>query len=183
MGFVEDVHRGRVAASHASRLASTEVGHRYISHLRATPPDFIYLVGAHGSKSNKKKPLTQPRPVYSPCPSSSLVLFSFLFFFPTWPLFFSWVDWIPSLLSNRCRKVPGTRTKIYRYPFIHPFSVYRSAQKGFCHGKSIPPTMTIFNRLTVVLAVLLHVSCVLGVPVPFHEVEKAWMEGRSEVCI
>lgn len=43
--------------------------------------------------------------------------------------------------------------------------------------------MTIFNRLTVVLAALLHVSCVLGVPVPFHEVEKAWMEGRSEVCI
>jgi len=40
--------------------------------------------------------------------------------------------------------------------------------------------MFIFAHLVVVLAAVLHITCVLGLPVPFDDVEKAWKEGRSE---
>lgn len=41
--------------------------------------------------------------------------------------------------------------------------------------------MTVLTRLVVLLAALAHISCVLCIPVPFGEVEKAWKQGLSEV--
>lgn len=44
--------------------------------------------------------------------------------------------------------------------------------------------MFTFSQLVVLLSAILHLAtCVLGVPVPFDDVEKAWKEGRSEVFL
>lgn len=137
MGFVEDVHRGRVAASHASRLASTEVGHRYISHLRATPPDFIYLVGAHGSKSNKKKNRSLNHVPFI-LPVHPHLSFCFLFFFFSQPgrcFFLGWTGF-PRFFQTAAEKslVLGLR-----YIVIHSSipSLYTGAPKrGSVTGKA-----------------------------------------------
>jgi len=43
--------------------------------------------------------------------------------------------------------------------------------------------MLAFAHLVVIVAAVCHISGVLSVPVAFDDVEKAWKEGRSEVCI
>lgn len=41
--------------------------------------------------------------------------------------------------------------------------------------------MAVLVRIVLVLVAMLHIQGVMSIPVPFHDVEEAWKQGRSEV--